>query len=83
VGFFYAHELIAQRDATMPKLSREHLAVVTVKLAADYLDKLDTMATRSHRSRADMIRAMIACAALTGQPDVRIDGPAHGGSDAA
>jgi predicted transcriptional regulator len=82
-GHFFAHELTAQRDSTMPKLTRDHTAVVTVKLRPDDLSKLDAMAVRSHRSRADMIRRLIDAAAFTGQPDVRIDGPAHGGRDAA
>ncbi len=71
----------------MPKLARHHPAVVTVKLAATHLAKLDALAARLHRSRADMVRQMIACAELTGHPDIRLVGvaecPAHGGSDAA
>jgi ribbon-helix-helix CopG family protein len=71
----------------MPQLTRQYPAVVTVKWAADHLAKLDAMARRSNRSRADTIRTMIACAVLTGQPDIRLVGmdnfPAHGGSEAA
>jgi hypothetical protein len=71
----------------MAKLRRNHPVVVTVKLAADHLAKLDAMAVRLHRSRADMVRQMIACAEITGQPDLRVagvaHGPAHRGHDAA
>ncbi len=71
----------------MPKFTRSHPAVVTVKLSAHDLEKLDTLAVHLRRSRADMPRQMIACAQLTGQPDIRVvsmgDDPAYQGNDAA
>jgi predicted transcriptional regulator len=71
----------------MPKIRREHTAIVTVQLQREALSKLDAMATRLNRSRADMVRQMIACAEITGQPDLRVagvaHGPAHRGHDAA
>jgi hypothetical protein len=73
-GHFFAHEMTAQKDSTMPKLSREHPAVVTVKLSPQHLAKLDSIAAQLHRSRADMMRAMIAHTELTGLPDIRVTG---------
>jgi predicted transcriptional regulator len=61
----------------MPKLARQHPNVITVKLAAAHLTKLDSMAARLNRSRADMVRAMIDAAAFTGQPDILVAGVAQ------
>jgi predicted transcriptional regulator len=70
----------------MSKLTHNHTAVVTVKLRPDGLSKLDAMAVRLHRSRADMVRQMIAHTELTGLPDIRVTGleqhPTQGGRDA-
>jgi predicted transcriptional regulator len=71
----------------MPKLTREYTEIVTVKLRPDDLAKLDAMAVRLHRSRANMVRALIDAAQLTGHADIRVagvdDDPVCRGDDAA